>query len=116
MSSSCSIGCLFVLIASLVFAGAAARRSFSGQDRRLLATQDKFSMQDAIEKAGSVPYLLEFARAPKYRSNSAVRIRGALRFRAPAHPIFPWLAVSRARTREFGQSSALEQAVRMCHL
>src|SRR5580704_17233518 len=105
MSSSCSIGCLFVLIACLVFVGAAAaRRSLSGQDWFLPPTLGNFSMRDAIEKAWNGPYLREFATAPQCRSNSAVRIRAASRFRAQANPAFPWLAGPRAPTREFHQS------------
>src|ERR1700728_357604 len=104
MSSSCSIGCLFVLIASLVFVGAAARRSLSGQDWFLPPTLDNSSMRDAIEKAWNGPYLGEFATAPQCRSNSAVRIRAASRFRGPANPALLWLAGPRARSREFLQS------------
>src|SRR5580704_11682768 len=114
MSSSCSIGCLFVLIACLVFLGAAARRSLSGQDWFLPPTLGNSSMRDAIEKAWTGPYLREFATAPQYRSNSAVRIRAASRFHAPAHPAFPWLAGPRARTREFRQSEAPERSVLIC--
>src|SRR3984885_14718158 len=62
MSSSCSIGCLFVLIACLVFLGAAARRSLSGQDWFLPPTLGNFSMRDAIEKAWTGPYLREFQK------------------------------------------------------
>src|SRR5215469_4685938 len=116
MSSSGSIGCMFVLIACLVFLGVAARRALSGLDWFLPPTQGNSSMRDAIERAWNGPYLREFATAPQCRSNSTVRIRGALRFRAPAHLTFPWLAVPRALSREFGQSSAPVQAVRMCHL
>src|ERR1700722_18807059 len=104
MSSSCSIGCLFVLIACLVFLGAAALRSLSVQDWALHPTLGTSSMPDAIEKAWNGPYLREFATAPQCRSNSAVRIRAASKFRAPAHPAFPWLAGPRAHTREFRQS------------
>src|SRR6201997_1998852 len=104
MSSSGSIGCLFVLIACLVFVGAAARRSLSGQDWFLPPTLGNSSMRDAIEKAWNGPYLREFATAPQYLSNSAVRIRATSGFRAPAHPAFPWLAGPRARVREFRQS------------
>src|SRR5215471_4782684 len=104
MSSSCSIGCLIVLIACLVFLDAAARRSLSGHDRFLPPTPDNFSMPDAIEKAWNGPYLREFATAPLCRSNSAVRIRVASKFRAPVHPAFPWLAGPKARAREFRQS------------
>src|SRR6266853_3254251 len=104
MSSSCSIGCLFVLIACLVFLGAAARRSLLERDYFLPATLGNSSMQDAIEKAWNGPYLREFATAPRCRSNSAVRIRAASRFRVPAHPAFPWLAGPRARNLEFGHS------------
>src|SRR5215813_3443049 len=101
MSSSCSIGCLFVLIAGLVFLGAAARRSLSGRDWFLPPTLGNSSMRDAIEKAWIGPYLREFATAPQCRSNSTVRIREASKFRAPAHPAFPWLAGPTARAREF---------------
>src|SRR5258708_6933032 len=104
MSSSCSIGCLFVLIACLVFLGAAARRSLLEQDYFLPATLDNSSMRDAIEKAWNGPYLREFATALQCRSNSAVHIRGASRSRAPSHPAFPGLAGPRARSREFRQS------------
>src|ERR1700733_4346019 len=104
MSSSCSIGWVFVLIECLVFLGAAARRSLSGQDWFLPPTLGNFSMRDAIEKAWTGPYLREFATAPQCRSNSAVRIRAASRFRGPANPAFPWLAGPRARSREFLQS------------
>src|SRR5215469_16665428 len=104
MSSSCSIGCLFVLIACLVFLGAAAWRSLSGRDWFLPPILGNSSMQDAIEKAWNGPYLGEFATAPQYRSNSTVRIRAASKFRGPAHPAFPWLAGPTARTREFRQS------------
>src|SRR5215467_9074443 len=104
MSSSCSIGCLFVLIACLVFLGAAARRSLSGRDWFLPPTLDNSSMRDASEKAWNGPYLSEFATAPQCRRNSTVHIREASRFRGPAHPAFPWLAGPRARTREFRQS------------
>src|SRR5215467_2685642 len=104
MSSSCSIGCLVVLIACLVFLGAAARHSLLGQDWILPPTPGNPSMRDVIEKAWNGPYLREFATAPQCRSNSAVRIRAASRFRAPAHPAFPWLAGPRARTRAFRQS------------
>src|SRR5437660_11487382 len=114
MSSSCSIGCLFVLIACLVFLGAAARRSLLERDYFLPATLDNSSMQDAIEKAWNGRYLREFATAPQCRSNSAVRIRAASRSRDPAHPAYPWLAGPRARTRELRQSSAPGPAVRMC--
>src|SRR6266699_3016117 len=103
MSSSCSIGCLFVLIACLVFLGAAAQYFPSGQDWILLPTRGNSSVRDAIEKAWNGPYLREFATAPQCRSNSAVRIRAASKFHAPAHPAFPWLAGPRARTREFRQ-------------
>src|SRR3981189_1517660 len=81
MSSSCSNGCLFVLIACLVFVGAAARRSLSGQDWFLTPSLGNFSMRDAIEKAWNGPYLREFATAPQCRSNSAVRIREILMLR-----------------------------------
>src|ERR1700726_3721784 len=104
MSSSCSIRCLFVLIACLVFLGAAVRRSLSGQDWFLAPTLGNFSMRDAIEKAWNGPYLREFATAPQCRSNSAVRIRAASRFLALAHPPFQWLAGPKARAREFRQS------------
>src|SRR5215470_19137009 len=104
MSSSCSIGCLFVLIACLVFLGAAARLSLSGWDWFLPPTLGNSSMQDAIERAWNGRYLREFATAPQCRSNSAVRIRAASKFRGPAHPAFPWLAGPRARAREFLQS------------
>src|SRR5271169_5714376 len=115
MSSSCSIGCLFVFIASLAFLGAAARRSLSGQDWFLPATLGNSSMRDAIEKAWTGPYLREFATAPQCRSNSVVRIRAASRFRGPANPAFPWLAGPRARTQEFRQSYAPERTVLMCY-
>src|SRR5690348_8932298 len=104
MSSSCSIGCLLVLIACLVFLGTAARRSVVRQDCFLPPTLDNFSMRDASERAWNAPYLREFATAPKFRSNSAVRIRAASRFLVPAHPAFPWLAAPKERTREFRQS------------
>src|ERR1700721_418863 len=104
MGSSGSIGCRFVLIACLVFVGAAARHWFSGQDWFLPPTLGNFSMRGAIEKAWNGPYLQEFATAPQCRSNSAVRIRAASRFRGPANPAFPGLAGPRARTREFRQS------------
>src|SRR5215469_6725903 len=104
MSSSCSIGCLFVLIAYLVFLGAAAQRSLSGKDWFLPPTLGNFSMRDAIEKVWNGPYLREFAKAPQCRSNSTVRIRAASKFRGPAHPVFSWLAGPRARIREFRQS------------
>src|ERR1700722_9877784 len=115
MSSSCSIGCLFGLIACLVFVGAAARRSLSGQDWFLPPTLGNFSMRDAIEKAWNEPYLREFATAPQCRSNSAVRIRAASKFRAPTHPVFAWLAGPRVRTREFPESWALEWTALMCY-
>ena len=114
MSSSCSIGCLFVLIACLVFLGAAARRSLSVQDS-LHPSLGNSSMRDAIEKAWNGPYLREFATALQCRSNSAVRIRAASRFRAPAHPASPWLAGPRARAREFRQPEAPERTVLMCY-
>src|ERR1700677_618970 len=104
MSSSCSIGCLFVLIACLVFLGGGCRRSLSGLDWFLPPTLGNFSMRDAIEKAWNGLYLREFAIAPQCPSNSAVRIRAASRFRAPARPAFPGLAGPRARFREFRQS------------
>src|SRR5258707_14585356 len=103
MSSSCSIRCLFVFIACLVFLGVAAGGELSRQDCFLPATLGNSSMQDAIEKAWNGPYLREFATAPQCRSNSAVRIRAASRFRAPPHPAFPRLAGPRARVREFLQ-------------
>src|SRR6202162_3722663 len=109
MSSSCSIGCLFVLIACLVFLGGAARRSLSGQDWFLPPTLGNSSMRDAIEKAWTGPYLREFATAPQFRSNSAVRIRAASRFLALAHPPFQWLAGTQACARELPQSSAPKQ-------
>src|SRR5271154_1296802 len=115
MSSSCSIACLFVLIACLVSLGAAAGRPLSGQDWFLTPTLGNSSMRDAIEKAGNGPYLREFATVPQYRSNSAVRIRAASRFRAPTHPAFPWLAGPRARTREFRRSEAPERTALMCY-
>src|ERR1700721_3755709 len=114
MSSSCSIGCLFVLISCLVFVGAAARRSLSEQDWFLPPTLGKSLMRDAIEKAWNGPYLREFATARQCRSNSAVRIRAASKFRAPAHHAFPWLAGPRARIREFRQSWAPERTALMC--
>src|ERR1700719_232362 len=104
MSSSCSIGCLFVLIACLVFLGAAAQRLLSDQDWFLPPIPGNSSMRDAIEKAWNGPYLREFATAPQYLSNSVVRIRATSGFRAPAHPAFPWLAGPRARVRESRQS------------
>src|SRR5258708_31384627 len=106
MTSSCSIGCLFVLIACLVFLGAAARRSLLERDYFLPATLDNSSMQDAIEKAWNGRYLREFATAPRCRSNSVVRIRAASRFRAPSHLAVPWLAGPRARTQPVRQSHA----------
>src|ERR1700683_4677658 len=114
MSSSCSIGCLFVLIACLLSLGAAARRSLLGQDWFFTPTLGNSSRRDAIEKAWNGPYSREFATAPQYRSNSAVRIRAASRFRVPEHPASPWLAGPRARVREFRQSGAPERTVLMC--
>src|SRR6516162_5857841 len=104
MSSSCSIGCLFVLIACLVFLVAAARRSLSDQDWFLPPIRDNPLTRDAIEKAWNVPYLQEFATAPQCRSSSAVRIRAASRFRGPTHRVFPWLVAPRARSLEFRHS------------
>src|SRR5215472_11978750 len=103
MSSSGSIGCRLVLIACLVFLGTAARRSVV-RNCFLPPTLGNFSMRDAIEKAGNAPCLREFAAALQFRSNSAVHIRAASRFLAPAHPTFPKLAAPKARTREFRQS------------
>src|SRR6185437_6185717 len=111
MSSSCSIGCRFVLIACLVFLGASAGHSLSGQDSFLPPTPDNPSMRGAIEKAWNGRYLLEFATTPQCRSNSTVRIRAASRFRALAHPAFPELAGPRARSREFRQSYARGRTV-----
>src|SRR4051794_4449254 len=104
MSSSCSIGCLFVLIACLVFLRAAAQHSVLGRNYSLPATQGDPSMRDVIEKAWTGRYLLEFAKAPQCRSNSAVHIRATSIFRAPAHPAFRSLAEPRARSPEFRQS------------
>src|SRR5215831_8710070 len=104
MSSSCSIGCLLVLIACLVFLGTAARRSVVRQDCFLPPTLGNFSMRDAIERAWNAPCLREFAADLQFRSNSAVHIRAASRFLAPAHPAFPELAAPKARTQEFRQS------------
>src|SRR5215813_8581786 len=115
MSSSCSIGCLFVLIACLVFLGAAARRSLSGRDWLWPRTLGNSSMPDAIEKAWNGPYLREFVTAPQCRSNSTVRIRAASKFRGLAHPAFPWLAGPRARAREFRLSLARERTVLMSY-
>src|SRR5260370_26010503 len=100
MSSSCSMGCLFVLIACLVFPGAAARRSRLEQAYFLPATLGNSSIQDAIEKAWNGRYLRQFATAPRCRSNSPVRILAAPRFLAPPHPAFQWLAGPTARTRQ----------------
>src|SRR5579864_2708314 len=104
MSSSGSSRCLFVLIACLVFLGAAARRPFEGKDWFLYPTLGISSERDAIEKALSRPCLRESARALQFRNNSAVHIRATSRFRGPAHPAFPWLAEPRGRVRMFRQS------------
>src|SRR5580704_9973618 len=101
MSSSCSIGCRFVLIACLVFLVAAERRSLSGQDWFLPPTPDNSSMRDAIERAWNGPYLRGFATAPQCRNNSAARIHAASGFRGPQHPTFPVLAEPKARCREY---------------
>src|SRR5690348_3158953 len=103
MSSSCSIGCLFVLIARLVFLLAAVGCSLPGQDWFLRLTPENSSMRDAIEKVWNGPCLRVFATAPQCRSNSVVRIRAASEFRGPTHPVFPWLAGPTARYRELCQ-------------
>src|SRR5215472_5266909 len=104
MSSSGSIRCLLVLIACLVFLGAAARRSFSGKDWFLPPTLGNSSERDAIEKALNGPCLRESAKARQFRNNTAVHIRAASRFRGPTHSAFPWLAEPRGRVPMFRQS------------
>src|SRR5438270_5832783 len=115
MSSSCSIGCMFVLIACLVFLGAAAQYSLFEEDWFLPPSQGNSSTRDAIEKAWNGPYLGEFATAPRCRSNSAVRIRATSKFHGLARPAFPLLAGPRARTRELRQACAPERTVRACY-